>query len=385
MVEMVSSRKVAALLMALTVLSGCVQSLQRAHDAPEANTATVAGYSGIRAYRDAKIDEAPENVTDWAPKAGSDGLDFLMISGGGAGGAFTVGVLAAWTDTKTRPHFDVVTGVSTGALIAPYAFLGSAHDKALVHLYTSGVAEDLVAPKGPLGLFGSSLLKSEPLRKMVERFITSAVLDQIASEHRKGRRLLVLTTNLDSQRAVVWNMGAIAASGRPDALKLFQNVMLASASIPGVYPAVTIEAESQGRQFVELHSDGGAASQVSILPQALLTSTSSLGPPRKQKANFYIIVNNALMPEFGLTKNKTFSVMAKAYSIFLKSQAQSELIALHSYARRTGARFHLATIDAQVPYSMMDPFDTKYMRAVYDLGYKGTVSGALWRDTPLFR
>ncbi|RWI57300.1 MAG: alpha/beta hydrolase [Mesorhizobium sp.] len=382
---MISLRIVAVLIMAVTVLSGCVQSLQRAHDALEADAAAVAGYSGIRAYRDARIDEAPENVNDWAPKAGSNNLDFLMISGGGAGGAFTVGVLAAWTDTQSRPNFDVVTGVSTGALIAPYAFLGSAYDGALIQLYTSGVAEDLVAPKGPLGLLGSSLLKSEPLRQMVERFITPAVLDQIASEHRKGRRLLVLTTNLDSQRAVVWNMGAIAASGHPDALKLFQDVMLASASIPGVYPAVTIEAETRGRQFVELHSDGGAASQVSILPQALLTSTNSLRPSRKQKANFYVIVNNALMPEFGLTTNKTISVMAKAYSIFLKSQAQSELVALHSYAKRTGAGFHLATINAQVPYSMLDPFDTDYMRAVYDLGYKGTVAGTLWKDTPLFR
>ncbi|CAH2398579.1 hypothetical protein MES5069_200079 [Mesorhizobium escarrei] len=126
------------------------------------------------------------------------------------GGAFSVGVLSAWSAAGTRPQFDVVTGVSTGALIAPFAFLGSAHDDTLVHLFTSGVADDLVATKFPVGLIGSSLLRTTPMRRMVEDFITQAVLQQVAAQHRKGRRLLVLTTNLDTQRAVVWNMGAIA-------------------------------------------------------------------------------------------------------------------------------------------------------------------------------
>ena len=351
----------------------------------EAEKATIVGYGDIRTYRDARLDEAPKNISDWAPATKSDGLDFLMISGGGAGGAFSVGVLSAWSAAKTRPQFDVVTGVSTGALIAPYAFLGPSYDDTLVHLYTSGIAKELVATKGPAGLFGSSLLRSTPLRRMVERFITSAVLHEIAAEHRKGRRLLVLTTNLDTQRAVVWNVGAIANSGRPDALKLFQDVLTASASIPGVYPAVMIKAESGGRLFQEMHSDGGSASQVSMLPQALLTSANPLVPTKRQSVNFYVIVNNALMPEFATTQNKTLSVIARAYSIFLKSQTQSELTALYNYAKRTAAHFHLAAIDAQVPYSMLDPFNTDYMRTVYDLGYAGVVAGTLWRDRPVFR
>jgi predicted acylesterase/phospholipase RssA len=378
-------RALMALVSVAVILSGCMQTLDRAHDAKEADRASIAGYGEIRTYLDARLDESPRDVANWAPTIRQDCLDILMISGGGSGGAFSVGVLSAWSAAKTRPQFDVVTGVSTGALIAPYAFLGSAYDQTLVHLYTSGIAQDLVRSKGVGGLFGSSLLEAEPLRDMVERFMTRSVLQQIAAEHRRGRRLLVLTTNLDTQRAVVWNMGAIANSGRPDALKLFQNILVASASIPGVYPAVMIKAQSAGRHFEEMHSDGGSASQVLMLPQALLASDNRIVPSKRQKVNFYVIVNNALMPEFSITPDKTLSAIGRAYSIFVKSQTQSALTALYNYSRLTKASFHLASIDAQVPYSTLDPFNTDYMRAVYNLGYAEFAAGRLWKKSPVFR
>ncbi|MBB3612658.1 patatin-like phospholipase family protein [Rhizobium sp. BK602] len=378
-------RVLVALLPFVLILSGCMQTLDRALDASEADKASIAGYGEIRTYLDARLDEAPRDARNWAPATKRGGLDALMISGGGAGGAFSVGVLSAWSAKGTRPQFDVVTGVSTGALIAPYAFLGSAHDDTLVNLYTSGIAQELVRTKGIVGLFGSSLLRAGPLRQMIERYITPALLEQIAAEHRKGRRLFILTTNLDTQRAVVWNMGAIADSGRPDALKLFQDILTASASIPGVYPAVMIKAESGGRHFEEMHSDGGSASQVLMMPQALLTSSNRPLLTKGQSVNFYVIVNNALMPEFATTPDKTLPVIVRAYSIFIKSQTQSALTALYNYSRLTGAHFHVASIDAQVPYSMFDPFNTNYMRAVYNLGYAEFVAGTLWKDKPVFR
>ncbi|MGO7964794.1 patatin-like phospholipase family protein [Rhizobium ruizarguesonis] len=377
-------RVLIALLSFAFVLPGCTETMDRALDAKEAETASIAGYGEIRTYLDARLDEAPKDI-DWEPATKRDRVDVLMISGGGAGGAFSVGVLSAWSATKTRPRFDIVTGVSTGALIAPFAFLGSAYDDTLVHLYTSGVAEELASSKRASGLIGPSLLKADPLRRMIEQFITPAILRQVAAEHWKGRRLLVLTTNLDTQRAVVWNMGAIAASGRPDALRLFQDIMVASASIPGVYPAVMIKTESGGHRFEEMHSDGGSASQVLMLPQALLTSSHRLGPAKRTAVNFYVIVNNALMPEFAKTPDTTLSVIARAFSIFVKSQTQSALTALYSYSKLTGAHFHLASIDVQVPYSMLDPFNTQYMCAVYNLGYAELMAGTLWRDSPVFR
>lgn len=375
----------AALVATFVWFRGCdprIAELDRPHDATEAEKASIPGYGEIRIYRDARL--AAGDVRDWTPATEPDGLDVLMISGGGAGGAFSVGVLSAWSSAGTRPQFDVVTGVSTGALIAPFALLGPGYDDTLVHLFTSGVADDLFATKFPVGLIGSSLLRSTPMRRMVEDFVTQAIVQQVAAQHRKGRRLLVLTTNLDTQRAVVWNMGAIANSGRPDALKLFQDVLIASASIPGVYPAVMIEAEAGGRRFQEMHSDGGSTSQVLILPQAILASTNPLVPGKHQSVDFHVVVNNALIPEFATTRNKTLSVIARAYSILLKSQTQSELAILHNYAKLTGAGFHLATIDAQVPYSMLDPFNASYMQAVYDLGYSGLATGNLWKDRPAF-
>ncbi|MDQ0995170.1 putative acylesterase/phospholipase RssA [Phyllobacterium ifriqiyense] len=378
-----SMRTLISILPIALVLSGCTHGQERAFDALEADNALIAGYGEIRTYRYSPRNEALARHRDWMVKTQSENKNILMISGGGGSGAFGVGVLAGWTATKTRPLFDVVTGVSTGALIAPYAFLGSAYDKTLVHLFTGGAAQKLVAFNGPFGVFGSSLLKPGPLKGHVERFITPHVLHQIAAEHRKGRRLLVLTTNLDTQRGVIWNMGAIAASGNPDALKLFRDVIVASASVPGILPPVMIQATSNGRQFQELHSDGGSTSQI-LTPPLLVENALFSKRPVQQKVHLYVIVNNALIPEFNVTPNRTVSSLGRAYSTFLKAQAQSELTALYNHARRTGASFHVASIEVQIPYSMLNPLDSNYMQAVYRLGYEQTISGAMWKHMPVF-
>jgi predicted acylesterase/phospholipase RssA len=178
-------------------------------------------------------------------------------------------------------------------------------------------------------------------------------------------------------------MGAIAASGNPDALELFRNVIVASASVPGVFPPVMIQATSNGRQFQELHSDGGSTSQILTPPLLVENELFSEGSIR-QEVNLFVVVNNALIPEFDVTPNRAVSSLGRAYSTFLKSQAQSELTALYNHARRTGTNFHVASIDAQIPYSMLNPLDTNYMEAVYRLGYEQTTAGALWKDKPVF-
>jgi hypothetical protein len=367
------------------ILSGCSETPRATYRPEDARAATIGSFDNIRTYLDAPLGKHGEDAARWMPADAGKAINVLMISGGGAGGAFAVGVLAAWSKAGDRPQFDVVTGVSTGALIAPYAFLGRSYDDRLVRLYTSGIASNLVEMKWMgSGLFGTSLLKAEPLRAMVERGITPTVLAQIAAEHRKGRRLLVLTTDLDTQQAVAWNMGAIADSGRPEALKLFRDVLIASASVPGIYPAVLIKAHAGGHQFEELHSDGGSASQILTLPEELIADAGRLGTKRHQEVNLYVIVNNALMPEFSSTSNRTLPVMARAYSVLIKSQTRSALIALYGYAQRTHAHFHVASIDRQVAYSMADPFNTSYMRAVYMLGYSEMSGGRLWKDRPLF-
>lgn len=367
----------------LAVPGGCLAPERISYGPSLASTASIEGFGDIRIYAD-WTGSLPQ-ARAWLPASRHGEVNYLVLSGGGAGGAFSVGALKAWSEKGKRPEFDIVSGVSTGALIAPYAFLGPAYDETLVELYTSGVAETLIDFDFlPQGLLGASLLKQEPLRRMVERYLTRDILAKIAAEHRKGRRLLVLTSNLDSQRAVIWNMGAIANSGRPDALKLFQDIVIASASLPGLYPAVLIKASAGGQVFEEMHSDGGSASQVLTIPEGWIADANNSAWPRRAKFNLYILVNNALMPEFSMTTNNTFVVMARASSSLIKAQTRNALLATYAYSKKTGIRFRMASIDAEVPYDMTNPFSTTYMRAVYHLGYEKMANNRLWKDRPLF-
>ncbi len=365
----------------LALLAGCMAPDRVAYTPKAAANANIEGFGDIRIYADTTRLDGPA----WLTIPRHKDVDYLVLSGGGAAGAFSVGALKAWSDRGGRPEFDIVSGVSTGALIAPYAFLGRTYDDTLVDLYTSGVAKELVdADFLPKGLLGPSLLKEAPLRRMVERHLTPDILAKVATEHRKGRRLFVLTTNLDSQRAVIWNMGAIANSARADALKLFQDVVIASASIPGIFPAVLIKATAGGQAFEEMHSDGGSSSQVLTIPEGWMVNPQIKAWPKGLKLNMYVIVNNALMPEFATTTNNTFAVMARASSALIKAQTRSALVATYVYAQKNGIRFRVASIDAQIPYTMTDPFNTGYMRAVYNLGYAKMSSGSLWKDKPIF-
>ncbi|MGV1988624.1 patatin-like phospholipase family protein [Agrobacterium sp. 22-221-1] len=364
--------------------SGCVTTPRTIYTAGEASVAQIDGFDDIRAYADAPPSSLGDK-TRWLPLTGGKSLDVLCLSGGGSGGAFTVGVLSAWSRQHTRPVFDVVTGVSTGALIAPYAFLGSAYDKPLADLYTGGKAKELVDARWlGTGLLGTSILKGERLRQVISEYITSDILRQVAAEHRRGRRLFVLTTNLDSQRGVVWNMGAIADSGNPDSLALFRNILIASASIPGVFPAVAVKAKSGAKQIEELHSDGGASMQFFGLPDNMLASPGKPSLPDKKQLEIYVIINNALMPEFATTNNSTIAVAGRSYATMVKSQTKQALLALYNHSQRTNIRLRIASIDKQIPYSIFDPFNTDYMRAVFADGYDQTVAGTLWKDNPVF-
>jgi predicted acylesterase/phospholipase RssA len=208
-----------------------------------------------------------------AEAAGRNGaINVLAISGGGSNGAYGAGLLTGWSDRGTRPEFTVVTGASAGALISPFAFLGSTYDPVLKKLFSEN-GEELLQLDGLAALFGSGVFKTEPLKRLIARYVDAPMLDRIAIEYRKGRRLLIVTTNLDSQRTAVWDMGAIASSGAPDALGLFRDVLVASASVPGVYAPVLINVEGEGRRFEEMHVDGGVRANLLVVPESLLLSS----------------------------------------------------------------------------------------------------------------
>src|SRR6266540_4503881 len=231
-----------------------------------------------------------ESATDFARLLPQATGPWLAISGGGSDGAFGGGVLAGWSQSGNRPEFAVVTGAIIGALIAPYAFLGSGYDEELRKNFTTITAADVFEDR----ITRESLFDDWPLKRLIEQRVTAKLLSEIAAEHRRGRRLLVATTNLDAGRRVVWNMGAIAERG-DQGLKLFRDVLLASSSIPGFFSPVAIEVEADGKKFQELHGDGTLTAPFFVVPETMLWAHSTSRAPFGQ---LYVLVNSKLGPEF---------------------------------------------------------------------------------------
>ncbi|GLR88039.1 hypothetical protein GCM10007857_47510 [Bradyrhizobium iriomotense] len=304
---------------------------------------------------------------------------YLALSGGGADGAYGVGVLNGWSAAGTRPTFSVVSGVSTGGLIAPFAFLGPQYDETLREVYTSGIAESLLNdPSIMRVLFGSGLFGNKRLRELVARYVGPEILAQVARENAKGRKLLVVTTDLDTQRTAIWDMGKIAAVGTPEALHLFRDVMAASASIPLVFPPIMIEAEGQGHRFQEMHVDGGVTAPVLTLPEALFFQGRL---PGNAKMDIYILVNKKIERTFELVSNSTIDVASRSLSSITQSQTRSIIFSTYDFANRNRLGFHLSYIERDYPASPSEGFDTAYMRALYQHGYEKAAAGRAWSST----
>jgi len=234
----------------------------------------------------------------------------LALSGGGADGAFGAGLLSGWSARGTRPQFTFVTGSSAGALLAPFAFLGSTYDETIRGVFASGEMANLLQTDGLSALFGASAFKSAPLHDLIARHVDAALLAAIAREYRTGRRLFIVTTNIDAQRTAIWDMGKIAESADPGALDLFRNVMAASATVPGVFSPVLIDVESNGRSFAEMHVDGGVTNNVLIVPEAVLVSGTPLFPP-ESRPKVYIVINGKLAPNFEVVKASTLPIVRR--------------------------------------------------------------------------
>jgi predicted patatin/cPLA2 family phospholipase len=367
-------RLLAALLCTLA-LSACSSLPRIPYSAADASSSRVLNLDGLRRYTDEPIANFRFEKNEF-----SSTRTYLALSGGGADGAYGVGILSGWTAAGTRPTFSVVSGVSTGGLIAPFAFLGPQYDDTLKEVYTSGVAESLLEDPSIIRvLFGSGLFGNTRLRELVARYVGPDLLAAIAREHAKGRQLLVVTTDLDTQRTAIWDMGKIAAIGSPEALHLFRDVMAASASIPLVFPPILIDAEGQGRSFQEMHVDGGVTAPVLTLPDALLFHGRL---PGSGHLNIYILVNKKLERTFELVPNGTIDVASRSLSSITQSQTRSVILSTYDFARRNRLGFHLSYIERDYPPSPSQGFDTAYMRALYQYGYEKAAAGRAWTTTP---
>jgi predicted acylesterase/phospholipase RssA len=314
---------------------------------------------------DLKVDSLPPNA-------------YLAISGGGDNGAFGAGLLNGWTKTGTRPTFKLVTGVSTGALIAPFAFLGPAYDERLRRLYTGISFDDVAEERSILSvLYGDAIADNAPLRKLVKKNVTQEMLDAIAVEHEKGRILLVATTNLDVRRPVVWNITEIAATRLPGALDLVHKILIASAAIPGTFPPVMIEVEANGKRYDEMHVDGGTATQVFVYPSAI-----KLHELAQRDRTLYLIRNARLDPEWAEVERRTLPISIRAITCLIHNQGLGDLYRIYAIAVRDRVRFRLAYIPPTFQAPHPAEFDTAYMRQLFALGEKMAAEGHEWLDRP---
>jgi predicted acylesterase/phospholipase RssA len=291
---------------------------------------------------------------------------WLILSTGGSDGAFGAGLLNGLSAAGKRPDYAVVTGVSTGALMAPFIFAGGRYDAALQAVYTQTSAADIFE----VGATGESFLDTWPLRDFIAEQITPALLTDIAAAHRAGRRLFILTTDLDAERSVVWNMGAIAVHftehGGDAAAKLFRNVLLASGSVPGAFPPVLIDVEGNGKHFAEMHVDGGVGGQFFVAPPALMENTSSYKIPADA---LYIVVNSGLQPDFQVVERSTPTILAQSVSMAIKSDLRVLLDRAFVAAQHSGIGFNVATIPASFNAPSRGAFDSDYMKALFKVGY----------------
>jgi Patatin-like phospholipase len=312
-------------------------------------------------------------------------FNVLVLSGGGAYGAYSAGVLAGWTETGTRPDFDVVTGVSTGALVATMAFLGPDKDPYLKRFYTKVTDKDVYARKSDLAaLLSDSFRESKPLAKLIEIIVDEKMIREIAAEHAKGRRLYVGTTHLDARRLVVWDMGEIASRGTPSDLTLFRRVLLASASIPGYFPPVPMMVEVDGKPVEELHVDGGVTASLFFRsPQVSAATAKKLGDRPMEGSNIFIIVAGKLYADPGCVERRLIPIAADSISALLYSQCRGDLFQLYALSLATGMNYRMTAIPAiaEVP-SDATSFDPKVMGYLFDLGHKQALSEHPWRTTP---
>lgn len=302
-------------------------------------------------------------------------INILAISGGGANGAYGAGVLCGWSEAGTRPQFDIVTGVSTGALTAPAAFIGPSYDSVIREIYTNISDADIAKQNFIDFLFEGrpSLLDTQPLREVLKGAVTKKLIDDVAAAHAKGRRLYIVTANLDAKRLVVWDMGAIASYGTPEALELFRNVMLASAAIPVAFPPIMFDVEARGRMYDEMHVDGSVGTQ--IFGSLIIFTYDEI---KTKKTNAYVLRNGKLADEPEAVSPKVWNIAQAAFSMFIMWQSYGDIYRFSTLAKYDRIRFYFTCI----PYEFNEPrtgeFDLSYMRKLFYRGYRLANSGGAW-------
>jgi predicted acylesterase/phospholipase RssA len=308
--------------------------------------------------------------------AASDGsVDVLALSGGGAGGAFGAGALVGLTRRGNRPQFELVTGVSTGALIAPFAFLGPAWDAQLIAAAMTAGNGSLLQWRGGI-LYDPAVYSGEPLAKFVDQFVTKELVEAVASEAAKGRMLLVATTDLDKEESVIWDLGAIASRGGKEARALFRDVLTASASIPGVFPPVMIRVEENGLAYDEMHVDGGTTQSFFVAPELnryFPGKFDGLGG-----INVYVVINGQMAASPGTTPLSPIPIVTRSYSATMKHISRRDIGIAAAFAQRHGMTFRFTELPVGYPFPGLLDFRAATIQALFNYAAKCAANGRLW-------
>ena len=303
---------------------------------------------------------------------------YLAVSGGGDNGAFGAGLLNGWSETGTRPEFRMVTGISTGALIAPFAFLGPQYDPVLREVYTELTPDRIFRARGlSAALFNDAMADTSPLADVIAKYADEKMFAAIAREYNEGRLLLIGTTDLDAQRPVIWNVGALAASGKPGALQLFHKILRASAAIPGLFQPVMIDVELDGKKYQEMHVDGGTIAQLFLYPPAL-----EAGRLLKRKRVAYIIRNARLDPDYVTAERQTINIAGRAINTMLAASGHNDVLRTYFISQRDGVDYNLAYIGADFTLEKKGEFEQAYMRALFQYGFEQAKAGREWHKLP---
>ncbi len=397
-------QSVTILLLIVLGLSSCASMTRTPLPEQYSGKANIAGMPQVRDYGNVHSEYYQKDFEDSLMQRISsmpadyniedDTIYILAISGGGANGAFGVGLINGWDASGTRPVFSLVTGISTGALIAPFVFLGGEYDTELGRLFTSVNSDDIFKQKSFFGILSSligssdSLADSAPLAELLAQHLDEEMLNDISKAHSEGRRLLIATTNLDARKLVVWNMGAIASSGHPKAFELFRSIVLASASMPVAFPAVYVEVEAGGQTYDEMHVDGGVLTEVFFYGDILNIDEglNNVGIKNKPEVKLYIIRNNQIEVQYEEVKINVLSIAGRSLSSLTTSQGIGDLYRIYLVTKREGIDFNLASIPGDFEPNAQEAFDPVEMGRLYDLGYNMALSGFPWEKfPPLYR
>lgn len=375
---------------ALSLLGGGCATTILTSPVPKAAAlaATIPGFPGVRYGYDHTESEfvADYHFAMRAAQPGPAGVAVLALSGGGPNGAFGAGLLAGWTQRGDRPEFQVVTGVSTGALAAPFAFLGAAYDDRLVRAYTKTHDADIFIPHLARSFFRllrvEALTDTTPLHRTLASLIDQPLIDAVAAEHRRGRRLYVCTHEIVTGRAVFWNLSAIAASGQPKALALFRKVLVASAAVPIAFPPQHFDVEAPTGRFRETHVDGGLSRQVFLHLNGARAALASppQGPPTPLTA--YIIRNGRTRLDYDPITPTIVPIALRTIEALISSEGVGDLHRIHEQTVVENAAYRLAVIPETFDLRHDGMFEPTYMRRLFELGRERMLAGSAWQDAP---